>query len=136
MNCYFDTVQHFLLELGCEIRLANEAEGLFVVDNEERGLRNLVIGCADPILILEQFIFEINDDEPLSGRAEVYKSLLVKNRDMIAGAFVLDDTGSRVLFRNTLQLENLDLNEVEGTFNALSLMLSEYSDELIRFAKM
>jgi hypothetical protein len=131
MNCYFDTVQHFLLELGCEIRLANEADGLFVVDNEERGLRNLVIGCADPILILEQFIFEISEDRP-----EVYKSLLVKNRDMIAGAFVLDDTGSRVLFRNTLQLENLDLNEIEGTFNALSLMLSEYSDELIRFAKM
>lgn len=131
MNGHFTKVKGYLLELGCDIRLANEAEGLFVVDNEERGLRNLVIGCADPILILEQFIFEINGKHP-----EVFQSLLQKNRDMIAGAFVLDDSGKRVLFRNTLQLENLDLNEIEGTINALSLLLSEYSDELIRFAKL
>lgn len=130
MNNHFTKVKGFLLELGCDIRLANEADGLFVIDNEERGLRNLVIGCADPILILEQFIFEIN------GHPEVFQSLLQKNRDMIAGAFVLDESGKRVLYRNTLQLENLDLNEIEGTINALSLLLSEYSEELIRFAKL
>ena len=130
MNCYFDKVKNYLLELGCSIRLANEAEGLFVVSNEERGIHNLVIGCAEPILIIEQFIFEVKEES-----LEVYRSLLKKNRDMIAGAFVLDESGRKVLFRNTLQLENLDLNEVEGTFNALGLMLSEYSEELIRFAR-
>ncbi|EMR02065.1 YbjN domain-containing protein [Cesiribacter andamanensis] len=130
MNCYFDKVKNYLLEMGCEIRMANEAEGLFVVNHQERGLHNLVIGCAEPLLILEQFIFEIREESP-----EVYRSLLQKNRDMIAGAFVLDESGRKVLYRNTLQLENLDLNEVEGTFNALSLLLSEYSEELIRFAR-
>lgn len=130
MNCYFDKVKNYLLEMGCQIRLANEAEGLFVVSHEERGIHNLVIGCAEPILIIEQFIFEVQEEN-----VEVYRSLLIKNRDMIAGAFVLDESGRKVLYRNTLQLENLDLNEVEGTFNALSLLLSEYSEELIRFAR-
>lgn len=130
MNCNFDKVKNYLLEMGCAIRMANEAEGLFVVNHEERGIHNLVIGCADPILIIEQFIFEVREES-----AEVYRSLLKKNRDMIAGAFVLDDSGRKVLYRNTLQLENLDLNEVEGTFNALSLLLTEYSEELIRFAR-
>lgn len=130
MNCYFDKVKNYLLEMGCVIRMANEAEGLFVVNHDERGIHNLVIGCAEPLLIIEQFIFEIREESP-----EVYRSLLQKNRDMIAGAFVLDESGRKVLYRNTLQIENLDLNEVEGTFNALSLMLSEYSEELIRFAK-
>ena len=129
MNCYFDKVKEFLLEMGCTIRHVNGDDGLFVVDNEEMGIRNLVIGCADPILIIEQFIFEIGQES-----IELYKSLLQKNRDMIAGAFVVDDTGTKVLFRNTLMLENLDLNEMEGTFNALGLLLSEYSDELLRFA--
>jgi hypothetical protein len=46
----------------------------------------------------------------------------------------VDNTGTKVLFRNTLMLENLDMNEIEGTFNALGLLLSEYSDELLRFA--
>ena len=130
MNCYFNKVKDYLLEMGCSIRHMNEEEGLFVVDNEEIGIHHLVIGCADPILIIEQFIFEIGQES-----IELYKSLLQKNRDMIAGAFVVDNTGNKVLFRNTLMLENLDLNEMEGTFNALGLLLSEYSDELLRFAR-
>lgn len=129
MNHYYDKVKEYLLEAGCTIKHENEEEGLFVVDYENMGISNLVIGCADPILIVEQFIFEINEE-----CVEVFKSLLQKNREMIAGAFVIDDSGEKVLFRNTLMLENLDLNELEGTFNALGLMLSEYSDELIRFA--
>lgn len=129
MNHYYDKVKEYLLEAGCNIKHENEGEGLFVVDYENMGISNLVIGCADPILIVEQFIFEINEE-----CVEVFKSLLQKNREMIAGAFVIDDSGEKVLYRNTLMLENLDLNELEGTFNALGLMLSEYSEELIRFA--
>lgn len=130
MNCNFDKVKDYLLEMGCSLRHSNPEEGLFVVDNEEMGIHNLVIGCADPILIIEQFIFEIGLES-----IDLYKSLLQKNRDIIAGAFVVDDSGTKVLFRNTLMLENLDLNEMEGTFNALGLLLSEYSDELLRFAR-
>lgn len=130
MNHYYDKVKEHLLEAGCTIKHENESEGLFVVDYENMGISNLVIGCADPILIVEQFIFEINEE-----CVEVFKSLLQKNREMIAGAFVIDDTGEKVLYRNTLMLENLDLNELEGTFNALGLMLSEYSEDLIRFAQ-
>ena len=129
MNHYYDKVKEYLLEAGCTIKHENEGEGLFVVDYENMGISNLVIGCADPILIVEQFIFEINEE-----CVEVFKSLLQKNREMIAGAFVIDDSGEKVLYRNTLMLENLDLNELEGTFNALGLMLSEYSEDLIRFA--
>ncbi|MCK5703017.1 MAG: molecular chaperone Tir, partial [Cyclobacteriaceae bacterium] len=87
-------------------------------------------GCLDPILVMEQFLFEIKNESN-----EIYKSLLTKNRDIIHGAFVLDETGKKVIFRDTLQLENLDLNELEGSINSLSLLLSEYSDELIRFSK-
>ncbi len=129
MNHYYDKVKEYLMEAGCTIKHENEGEGLFVVDYENMGISNLVIGCADPILIVEQFIFEINEE-----CVEVFKSLLQKNREMIAGAFVIDDSGEKVLYRNTLMLENLDLNELEGTFNALGLMLSEYSEDLIRFA--
>jgi hypothetical protein len=48
---------------------------------------------------------------------------------------VLDETGKKVIFRDTLQLENLDQNELEGSLNSLSLLLSEYSTELIEFSK-
>ena len=73
--------------------------------------------------------------EAVDGSADVYKNLLMKNRDVVHGAFVLDEGGTRVIFRDTLQIENLDLNELEGSLNSLSLLLSEYSQELIQFSK-
>ena len=47
----------------------------------------------------------------------------------------IDETGERVIFRDTLQIENLDLNELEGTLNSLSLLLSEYSEQIIAYSK-
>ena len=47
----------------------------------------------------------------------------------------MDEEGKKVIFRDTLQLENLDKNELEGSINALSIALAEYAGELIEFNK-
>jgi hypothetical protein len=130
MNDHFEKVQGYLLDLDFNILQENEEDGVFWVENEDAGIHNLVIGCLDPILVMEQFLFEIKNESK-----DVYKKLLIKNRDIIHGAFVLDETGKKVIFRDTLQLENLDLNELEGSLNSLSLLLSEYTKELIEFSK-
>ncbi len=130
MNGHFEKIQGYLLDMDFSILNENEEDGVFWVEKEDAGIHNLIIGCLDPILVMEQFLFEIKNESN-----EIYKSLLTKNRDIIHGAFVLDETGKKVIFRDTLQLENLDLNELEGSINSLSLLLSEYSDELIRFSK-
>ncbi|MCR9250122.1 MAG: YbjN domain-containing protein [bacterium] len=130
MNNYFQKVKDYLLELDFSIVQEDENDGIIVVDNEEDGIKNLVLVIADPLLIVEQYIFEVNNGTP-----DIYKQLLQKSRDIIHGAFVLDDTGSKVIFRNTHELENLDLNEIEATFNSLALLLSEYSQDLIEFSK-
>jgi hypothetical protein len=130
MNTNFEKVKSYLLDLEYTITLENESEEVFVIENEGMGIRNLVLACADPILIMEQFLFEIHASDD-----KVFKSLLMKNRDIVHGAFALDESGTKVIFRDTLQLENLDLNELEGSINSLSLLLSEYSNELIKFSK-
>ena len=130
MNLNFKKVRDYLLELDYHISLEEESSNILVVQDEASGIKNLVIGVADPILILEQFIVEIPE-----GSHKAYQLLLQKNRDIIHGAFVLDETGKKVIFRNTLELENLDLNELEASFNSLSLLLSEYLDDLIKFSK-
>ncbi|MTI21644.1 molecular chaperone Tir [Fulvivirga sp. RKSG066] len=130
MSNSFQKVRNYLLDLDCNIRHESEEEGLFVVEDEKSGINNLVLGCADPILIIEQYIFEVKNQH-----SDVFMKLLQKNRDIIHGAFVLDESGTKVIFRNTLELENLDLNELEASFNSLSLLLSEYSNELIEFSK-
>lgn len=129
MDNHFQKVKEYLLDLSYLITHEDAEEGIFVISKEEEGIRNLVIGVADPIVIFEQFIFDVRNEDG------IFKKLLMKNRDIIHGAFVLDESGAKVIFRDTLQLENLDVNEVEGTLNSLSLLMSEYSDELIAFSK-
>ena len=63
-----------------------------------------------------------------------YKRLLQMNRDLVFGAFVINEVGDSLLYRNTLALENLELNELESTINALSLGLAENGGELLGFA--
>lgn len=124
----FDDVRGYVLDLQLSIVSEDESEGIVVVEDEERGINNLVIDCEDPILIFEQMIMPVPNNP-----GEMYRRLLQMNRNIVHGAFVLDEEGMMVLFRDTLQLENLDLNEMDGTIEALSLALAEFGDELIAF---
>ena len=130
MSTNYEKVRDYLLELDYDIVQEDAEEEVFRVESEEAAISNLVIGVADPIIIMEQFICEIENPTE-----EIYKNLLIKNRDIIHGAFALDESGKNLLFRDTLQVENLDLNELEGSLNSLSLLLSEYMDELIKISK-
>lgn len=130
MNAYYENVKAYLLDLGYDITHENPSEGLLVIQDQNRGIKNLILGVAPPLLIMEQFIFEISHPSE-----QIYKSLLQKNRDIIHGAFVLDDYGNKVIFRDTLQIENLDQNELEATINSLSLLLTEFADKIIQYSK-
>ena len=99
--------------------MEKEDDQILVIQDENLGIKNLVIGCADPILIMEQYILDVKN-----ANKEVFQELLQKNRDIVHGAFVLDETGGKVIFRDTLQIENLDKNELEGSINSLTMLLS------------
>lgn len=127
---YFETVKTFLLDLGYAITDEDEAQELVVVKDEENGINNLIVDCEDPILILEQMIVPVP-----SQPGNMFQRLLQMNRTLVHGAFVLDEESTVVLFRDTLQLENLDQNELEGSIGALSLALAENANELLAFSK-
>ncbi|MBT9439886.1 MAG: molecular chaperone Tir [Desulfobacterales bacterium] len=126
----FDLVKQYLFEMEIPIVSEDPAEELVVVDDEDNGIKNLVIDCEEPILVLEQIIMKVPHDP-----GNLFKRLLQMNRDLVHGAFVLDENAELVLFRDTLQLKNLDRNELEASIHALGLALAEYSSELLSFAK-
>ena len=130
MTSKFELVKLYLYDMGLPIVKEDSAEELVVVEDEENGIKNLVIDCEEPILVLEQVIMNVPSDS-----VELFKKLLQWNRELVHGAFALDDDGARILFRDTLQLENLDRNELEASIQALSLAMAEYSSDLIKFAK-
>ena len=130
MSENLDRVKGYLLDLGLTIVVEDEAEELVVVDDEDSGIKQLIIDCEPPIVVLEQLIGEV----PAEPR-DLFVRLLQMNNTLVHGAFVLDETGGRIFFRDTLQLANLDLNEIEASIEALSLALAEYGSELLTYLK-
>ena len=129
MSENLDLVKGYLLDIDLNIVSEDEAEELVVVEDEENGILNLIIDCEPPIVILEQLIM---DAPEVPG--EFFKRLLQMNRTMVHGAFVLDDEdGRHVIFRDTLQLEKLDRNELEGSIRSLELALAENGAELLEY---
>lgn len=128
---YIDTIENFAARLNCTIVYKNEQNGILKIDNQPDGIHNLIIGIAPPILIMEQFLFSFKEDN-----MHMFRKLLQKNRDTIHGAFVISEEGNKVLFRYTMQLENLDFNEFEGAINSLGLLLSEYAQQIIDFSRL
>jgi len=125
----FEQVKQYLIDMEMDIINEKKTEELVVVEDEENGIKNLVIDCEPPIVVLEQVIMSI---PPNSGN--LFKRLLQLNRNLVHGAFVIDEDAKIVLFRDTLQLESLDRNEIESSIHALSLALSEYGSELLEYA--
>jgi Putative bacterial sensory transduction regulator len=126
----FATVKRFLQELQLSIVHEDPAEGIVIVEDEERGLKNFICDCEDSILICEQIIMDVP-----AHPGELFRRLLQMNRTMVHGAFVLDEAGKSILFHDTLALAQLDVNEVQGTLDALSLALAEHAHELIAFSR-
>lgn len=126
---YFDMVREYLHELDIKI-VEEDLDGLlFVIEDEDSGISNMMLDCQDPLLIAEQLIMPV--PENCDG---LFKKLLQMNRELVHGAYVLDAEAKYILFRNTLQLRTLDLGELESTIRALSLGLAEHSTDLLAFA--
>ena len=128
MSEHLDTVKGYLLDLGLTIVSENEAEELVVVDDEDNGIKQMVIDCEPPIVIIEQLIGEV-PAEP----GDLFTRLLQMNNTLVHGAFVLDETARRIFYRDTLQIANLDANELDGSIQSLSLALAEYGAELLGY---
>ncbi len=129
MQDKFELVKCYLQEMNAVIVSEDVEEEMVVIDDEENGIKNLVIDCEAPILVLEQAIMNVPENP-----RDLFKRLLQMNREMVHGAFVLDEEAKMIIFRDTLQLENLDRNELEGSIHALSLALSEYGSELLMYS--
>ncbi|MBF0301326.1 MAG: molecular chaperone Tir [Oligoflexia bacterium] len=128
-DCFLK-VKNYVLGLNVDIVKEDRENKVLILLDESRGIKNLLLSISEPLLIIEQIIFENKKDNVL-----IFKRLLQMNRQLVHGAFVIDDEGKYVIFRDTLQVKNLDLNELEASINALHLGLAEYGNELLKFAK-
>lgn len=127
-NDIFQTICNWVGDIGLVITKKHDEDDLIVVEDEERGISNMVIDCEDPIVEIQQAIMAVPEGADAD---HLYERLLQMNGTLVHGAFILSEDGTQVRFRDTLRLATLDLEELRGTVNALHLALEEYGDELI-----
>lgn len=124
----FQTLCNWVGDIGLVITKKHDRDALIVVEDEERGITNMVIDCEDPILEIQQAIMAVPDGADAS---RLYERLLQMNGTLVHGAFTLSEDGTQIRFRDTLRLGTLDREELRGTINALEFALEEHGDELI-----
>jgi len=126
----FKKVQDYLVQLNLVADQVDTAEELVIINDPDSGLVNLIIDCEDPILVIEQLILTLDTPGP-----DAFRTLLKLNRELLHGAYCLDETGRKVIYRDTLQLETLDLNELEASIDSLRLALAEHAGTLLDLVK-
>lgn len=131
MSACLDLVKNYIMDLDLAIVEEDLKEDLIIVDDEESGIKNLIIDCEDPIVIIEQLIMPV----PEAGQQDFFRRLLQMNATLVHGAFLLDEDAKHVFFRDTLRLDTLDRSELESSIRALALALAEHGNELLQFGR-
>jgi hypothetical protein len=128
-NKNFEKVKEWLLDYEFNVTFEDESQSILIIEKESNGIKNMILIISDSILIMEQFLFEIKNPTE-----SIYRTLLQKNRDIVHGAFVLDASGKRVIFRDTLPTDNMAQNEVMASINSLGILVGEFT-EMINMSK-
>ncbi len=103
-------------EIGTNLWLVRTQEGAEVV-----------VSYSPPVVILRVRVMEIPEKEPQ--RAELFRQLLEYNvRDLVHGSYGIE--GEHVVLTDTLELENLDYNEFEASFDSITLALASHLSAL------
>lgn len=117
-------VRKYLQEIpGLEIIETIESDEISIVTNPSDGISRLVVDCEPDILILEHVLMPMPDTDGAARR------LLEMNADLVHGAYMCIDT--KLIWKDTLAIANLDFNELQSSINALSLGIAEHRDELL-----
>ncbi len=123
-----EKIEEYLLEL--ELPYEKVAEDMWIVKDEYDYLDNIVLIYSPPILILRVKVMPV----PEENKEELFRKLLELNAtDLLHGAYAID--GNNIIIIDTLEVENLDLNELQASIEAISMALVQHYKVLSKYYK-
>ncbi|MDE0024465.1 MAG: YbjN domain-containing protein [Spirochaetaceae bacterium] len=119
-------IEGYMLSLSLTYETVDD--GTWLINDDEKGLENVLVILADPVVIIRVKVMGI----PAQQREEFFEQLLRLNQsDMIHGAYALE--GDDVILLNTLVGATLDLEEFQATLDAIGLELAQHYRKLARY---
>ncbi|HOX12951.1 MAG TPA: YbjN domain-containing protein [Spirochaetia bacterium] len=119
-------VESYLISL--EIQYEEISPNAWLVNDEARGLTQVVITQADPVVALRTKVMAA----PKEHRQELFETLLRLNAsDLLHGAYALE--GDDIVLVDNLELETLDRSELEAALDAVGFALAQHYAVLGKF---
>ena len=119
-------INDFILDLG--IAAKSVGDGMWVIHDEFENIDNIVVSIEEPIVIFRVKLMSV----PNKNKEQFYEKLLKMNASsLVHGAYAIEN-GSVVIV-DTLQSENLDLNEFQASIESLTLAIAQDYKELSQF---
>jgi hypothetical protein len=121
-----DKLRSYLVDLA--LSFEEVGDNTWLVNDDEKGLKNLVIMVSEPLVILRVKVMEL----PGGNREALYEKLLRLNaEELVHGAYALE--GDHVILIDTLEVTSLDLEELRASCEAIALALIEHYKVLGEF---
>lgn len=122
-----DQIEAYLIET--ELPYEQVKEGFWIIHDENDAIDNIVVVHTPPVITFRVKLMDLADD---LDRLDLYENLLQLNAtSMIAGAYGLEDDA--VVIVDSIQSENLDLNEFTASIDAIAFAVREHYEELREF---
>jgi hypothetical protein len=121
-----DKIVEYLIQT--EMPFEQVQEGMWLVHDENDLIDNIVLIHTPPVITFRVKLMEVSSisDET---RLSLYSHLLALNSsEMVAGAYGLE--GESVVIIDSLQSENLDFNEFQGSLDSIAMAIREHYSEI------
>ena len=122
-----EDIESYLARAGVPYEVVGD-NGMWLVRDSSQG-ENIAIKAAGPLLLFRVKVLELDE---ISDRAALFEELLTLNTsDLVHGAYGISE--GAVVLTCTLQIENLDYNELQGVLDDFSLALANHYEKLSKF---
>lgn len=122
-----EDIEAYLARADVQYEVVGE-DGMWLVHDRSLG-ENIAIKASGPLLLFRVRVLEL---EGIGDRAALFEELLRLNAtDLVHGSYGISD-GSVVL-TCTLEMENLDYNELQAVLDDFSLALANHYEQLTKF---
>ncbi len=102
-------------------------ENMWLLTDEENGLRSIVVFVQDDLVTLRAKVMDI----PSADREAFFEQLLRLNTEMVHGAYALEE--QHVILLDTLELPTMDLEEFQASLDSTGLALAQHYGTLARY---
>ncbi|MGB5702915.1 MAG: CesT family type III secretion system chaperone [Polyangiales bacterium] len=122
-----EDIESYLARAEVQYEVLGE-DGMWLVRDGSLG-ENIAIKSAGPLLLFRVKVLELSE---VGDRADLFEELLKLNAtDLVHGSYGISENA--VVLTCTLEIENLDYNELQAVLDDFSLALANHYEKLTKF---